>query len=85
MIAEVCHCGHDIATHHKHENERVNCLGMCCDCKRYVHRDKPLPKVKPARPAHPYWCECAVCKLYKPEPMDQEFRTPLMPLPFRWP
>lgn len=37
---DVCHCGHDKATHF---DEKHNCLGMRCDpeCRMFIHRDDP--------------------------------------------
>ncbi len=79
MILRICHCGHDISTHH----EQVHtCLGMLCDCTSYRDRDIPLPKPVPKSKAiqmpppddgdpppstlrvpHPQWCLCSVCML----------------------
>ena len=77
IYVEVCHCGHDIATHF---DEKHACLGMHCDCPKYVHRDDPdtrkqvLSYAPPAHPdrdrdtdpiitpvVHPLWCTCATC------------------------
>ncbi len=48
---EVCHCGHNKVTHFE---EKHTCLGMLCDCKRYIDRDDPKPSaIKAAAPVHP--------------------------------
>ncbi len=71
--AEVCHCGHDQATHFKHEGKHLTCLGVSCDCEAYLHRDEPKPvSPKPAPPeyvddgwpdpvTHRTGCQCIVC------------------------
>ncbi len=46
----VCHCGHDKSTHHE---EQHTCLGMLCDCTRYVDRDDPKPQAMKAAPPVP--------------------------------
>lgn len=47
---EVCHCGHNKATHFE---EKHTCLGMLCDCKKYIDRDDPLPSEIKAAPRVP--------------------------------
>ena len=49
---ELCHCGHDRATHHKeyrssgHDVNQVReplwgaCLGALCDCMYYMRKDE---------------------------------------------
>ena len=69
---DVCHCGHHKDSHYLGKH---TCLGMLCDCEKYIHRDEPKP-VKPVAPRkkpvddwdlltptmiHPTWCTCPVC------------------------
>ncbi len=49
---EICHCGHNKATHFE---EKHTCLGMLCDCKRYTDRDDPLPSEMKAAAPFPNW------------------------------
>jgi hypothetical protein len=51
-LAEICHCGHDKATHFE---EKHTCLGMRCDCEEFVHRDDPKPKPLYPRFNTPRW------------------------------
>jgi GTP cyclohydrolase II len=48
-LREVCHCGHDRATHHPDEATKNNgitvyllgnCLGLYCDCLFYVNENE---------------------------------------------
>ncbi len=87
---EVCHCGHAKETHFEHKD---TCLGMACDCPKYVHRDDPKPKRRSPRPNHPRWCRCLGCLEWNPDPPevpesdapDDVVITPLMPFPRGWP
>ncbi len=47
---QVCHCGHDKSSHYK---DSETCLGMLCDCTRYVDRDDPKPQAMKAAPPVP--------------------------------
>jgi hypothetical protein len=70
---EICHCGHDKATHFEKTH---TCLGTSCDCTAYLDRDTPKPpKPPPPKPAphvddnwddvspvtHPSGCICVLC------------------------
>jgi hypothetical protein len=61
-LREVCHCGHDKATHYPDEQSVVNgirvnvlgaCLGMRCDCGFYLNENEPKPKSRQSFPAAP--------------------------------
>lgn len=41
--SQICHCGHDRATHFE---QKYTCLGMLCACPEYVHEDAPKPVPK---------------------------------------
>ncbi len=66
--AQVCHCGHDRASHFEGKH---TCLGMLCDCRAYADREVPKPKAGPAYPKiNPM-----------PDDFDPSPDTPRMPCP----
>jgi hypothetical protein len=50
-VREICHCGHDKATHFENKH---TCLASACSCRRYrsdaITDPEPAP-VTPRRPA----------------------------------
>lgn len=59
---EICHCGHDKATHFVHEGKYATCLGMGCDpeCRLFIDRDQTdrperTQKVTPFLPPSDSW------------------------------
>jgi len=76
ILKEICHCGHDKATHWECKSA---CLGSYCDCCLYVHRDDPdcSARTKTIAPppsstdpifdafatpvVHSPWCLCPDC------------------------
>ena len=38
---QICHCGHDRATHYFDERGPGDCLAQACECCGYKHVDQP--------------------------------------------
>lgn len=89
-IRQLCHCGHDRATHYVDRSvsppEIAGCLAVGeCTCSRYVYVGEPKPKATGKRPPHANWCQCYACKeYYTGESYDNN--GPDTPrIPFRFP
>lgn len=67
-MRDMCHCGHDLATHYIDRTGVVPrpcaCLAPACDCAGYLHEDQPKPPARLTRPRHINTCQCARCKEY---------------------
>ncbi len=47
IINTSCHCGHDEASHYECEG---TCLGVHCECLKYIHRDDPDRRDRTQKP-----------------------------------
>ena len=82
---QVCHCGHDKDTHYECEH---TCLGMQCDCQKYIDRDdEDDPKARAPVKKVPFRSMFLDDDIPFPtprvptSPLPAPFITPLLPTP----